>query len=198
MEGRPPPTSRQFTSEQLAPEQTQARQWHMWLRGERCGRPPDDEGMRGERRARCLRGVCVEGGLRVADTRVPGLGYWVCSPPFLRLCGSRRTKTPEGGGRQGGGTSFPSLPAKFRNLGSPIRLSCDVKACDATEQPSFSSLPSPPPPRRLRAELRANWDRCQSRSGPRGTPSRSALPNETTKQQICIYRNRCCNRFDSH
>lgn len=35
----------QFTSEQLAPEQEQARQWHMWLRGERCGRAPDDEGM---------------------------------------------------------------------------------------------------------------------------------------------------------
>lgn len=36
----------QFTSEQLAPEQEQARHWHMWLRGERCGRAPDDEGMR--------------------------------------------------------------------------------------------------------------------------------------------------------
>lgn len=24
-----------------------------------------------------------------------------------------------------------------------------------------------------------------------------ALPNEMTKQQICICRNRCCNRFDS-
>lgn len=36
----------QFTSEQLAPEQEQGSGvWHMWLRGERCGRAPDDEGM---------------------------------------------------------------------------------------------------------------------------------------------------------
>lgn len=34
----------EFTSEQLAPEQEQALHWHMWLRGERCGRAPDDEG----------------------------------------------------------------------------------------------------------------------------------------------------------
>lgn len=46
MKGRPPPTSLQFTSEQLAPEHEQAERWHMWLRGERCGRAPDDEGMR--------------------------------------------------------------------------------------------------------------------------------------------------------
>lgn len=76
VKGRPPPTCTPFTSGQLAPEQKQTRQWHMWLRGERCGRPPDDEGDEGESRARGLRG-CVEGGLLVADTRVPGLGYWV-------------------------------------------------------------------------------------------------------------------------
>lgn len=70
----------QFTSEQLAPEQEQARHWHMWLRGERCGRAPDDEGMRmgggggvggrrgGGREMRTLRG---EGGKEACcQTRV--------------------------------------------------------------------------------------------------------------------------------
>ncbi len=69
MKGRPPPTSMQFTSEQLAPEQEQARHWHMWLRGERCGRAPVEEGMRmgggegGEKRPQ-------GGGICVCQTRV--------------------------------------------------------------------------------------------------------------------------------
>lgn len=68
VKGRPPspPPNMQFTSGQLALEQKQTRQWHMWLRGERCRRPPDDEGDEGECRARCLRGVC---GGRVACGR---------------------------------------------------------------------------------------------------------------------------------
>lgn len=83
----------QFTSEQLAPEQEQARQWHMWLRVERCGRPPDDEGMSMGRRGReedaegCLC-VCVGWGGGAcgrhasATRRRVGFGYWAC-PPLL-------------------------------------------------------------------------------------------------------------------
>lgn len=41
----PPPTNRQFTSEQLAPERERRALAHVWWRGERCGRAADDEGM---------------------------------------------------------------------------------------------------------------------------------------------------------
>lgn len=65
--GRPPLTSPQFTSEQLAPEQERAWRWHMWLRGEHCGRVPDDEGMR-------MGGG--EGGENVAWVGKNGTGAW--------------------------------------------------------------------------------------------------------------------------
>lgn len=72
----------------------------------------------------------------MADTRVPVLGYWVCSPSFTRLYGSGGTKTTEGGERL---PSFAS--SQMANLGSPIGLSCDVKACDAAEQRKLLAPP---------------------------------------------------------
>lgn len=145
----------------------------------------------GERRARCLRGVCVCGGRaacgRHACARSELLG--VFSVVRLSLW-SRRTKMTAGGA-----TSFPRFQRnlKFR---SPIRLSCNAKASDAAETQLLV-----PPLALPRASL--CWAACQLGPVPVAfattrEPSLFALPNETTKQQICIYRNRCCNRFDSH
>lgn len=65
--GRPPLTSPRFTSEQLAPEQERAWRWHMWLRSERCGRVPDDDGMR-------MGGG--KGGENIAWVGSNGIGSW--------------------------------------------------------------------------------------------------------------------------
>lgn len=159
VKGRPPPTCTRFTSGQLAPEQKQTRQWHMWLRGERCGRPPDDEGDEGERRARGLRGCVCGGRAACARSGLPGVVLHH-SLVFYGLARQRRLK-----GEQ---LPFP----RFRPNGkrrSPLSFSRNVKA----SEPPPCSLPSLRP-ERLSAELRANWDRCQSHLQPRGTPAFSA------------------------
>lgn len=149
MKGRPPPTSMEFTSEQLAPEQEQGQHWHMWLRGEHCGRAPDDEGrMRmgggGEGERRTLR----VGGRRAACARHACASFWLLGMSFvihLSLYREKRWREIIGEGVP------PPLPqiqnnfdSEFRN---PSRLSCTVKASTGwvalVQKPNFSSLPSP-------------------------------------------------------
>lgn len=60
------------------------------------------------------------------------------------------------------------IPSSNRT-GNPVRFSRHVKASD----PTSCSLPSLRL-ERLSAELRANWDQCQSHLQPRGTPAFSA------------------------
>lgn len=96
------------------------------------------------------------------------------------------------------GDSLNSKTTLIQNFRNQSKLSCNVKAADSwvTLLQKLLVPPLTPP--------QASFCCVACQLGPVPVTFATtrdaclfALPNEMTKQQICICRNRCCNRFDS-
>lgn len=126
-------------------------------------------------------------------TCVTVFGYWAC-PLLFTYRYSLQIKTDNE-------RSYHLIKSKTTltpNFRTPSRLSCNVKASDGRVTLLQTLLvPSLIPPKASFCLVACQVGPVPVAFATTRDPCLFALPNEMTKQQICICRNRCCNRFHS-
>lgn len=141
----------------------------------------EEEGKGGGRLA-CARHAC-------ASFSLPGMSFVIHSKLLF-------TKTKKN--QETIGDPLNSTTTRIQNFRNQSKLSYNVKAADSWVA-LLQKLLVPPlsPPQAPFCCVACQLGAVPVAFATTRDACLFALPNEMTKQQICICRNRCCNRFDS-